>query len=92
MLQNRKQSVLLDGSKSKPATVRSGVPQGTVLGPLLFLLYINDNGDKLTTGTSIRLFVDDCECLIYSERVNNAMSEFMNQVTVRHCIERLTKI
>ena len=58
-LQNRKQSVLLDGSKSKPATVRLGVPQVTVLEPLLFLLYINDIGDKLTTGTSIRLFADD---------------------------------
>ncbi|VDI67542.1 Hypothetical predicted protein [Mytilus galloprovincialis] len=64
-LQNRKQTVLLDGFKSHPATVRSGVPQGTVLGPLLFLLYINDIGDNLTTGTSIRLFADDC--LLYRD-------------------------
>ena len=62
-LQSLKQTFLLDGSKSKPATVRSGVPQGTVLGPLLFLLYIDDIGEKLTPGTNIRLFADDC--LIY---------------------------
>ncbi len=49
--------------------VTSGVPQGTVLGPLMFLLYINDIGDNLTPGTKIRLFADDC--LLYRE-INSA--------------------
>ena len=72
-LQNRKQSALLDGSKSKPATVRSG----TVLGPLLLLLYINDIGNKLTTGTSIRLFADDC--LIYRNTQSQHDTEILQQ-------------
>ena len=59
---------LLDGCTSAPVTVKSGVPQGTVLGPLLFLLYINDIGDKLSQGTKIRLFADDC--LIYRDIKN----------------------
>ena len=51
--------VLVDGDYSTCKQVRSGVPQGTVLGPLMFLLYINDIGDHLNHST-IRLFADDC--------------------------------
>ena len=58
-LSNRTQTVLVDGSMSKPAPVLSGVPQGTVLGPLLFLAYINDINEHLSPGTHIRLFADD---------------------------------
>ena len=57
-LTQRRQKVTLEGITSNQCAVTSGVPQDTVLGPLLFLMYIND----LPTGFSstIRLFVDDC--------------------------------
>ena len=58
-LSNREQTVLVDGARSSAAPVTSGVPQGTVLGPLLFLIYINDISDVLSPGTVIRLFADD---------------------------------
>lgn len=48
----------MNGAKSDTAHVDSGVPQGTVLGPLLFLLHINDLPDNVTS--KVRLFADDC--------------------------------
>ena len=46
--------------KSDWAPVLSGVPQGTVLGPFLFSLYINDISSDIES--EIRLFADDCVC------------------------------
>ena len=56
----RKQPVVVNGVKSDRAPVLLGVPQGTVLGPLLFSLYINDISSDIES--EIRLFADDCVC------------------------------
>ena len=55
-----RQRVVVNGVKSDWAPVLSGVPQGTVLGPLLFSLYINDISSDIES--EIRLFADDCVC------------------------------
>ena len=57
-LKDRKQRVVVGGDYSQWADVVSGVPQGTVLGPLLFLIYINDLPENINS--SVRLFADDC--------------------------------
>jgi hypothetical protein len=54
----RTQCVVLDGQSSAATTVSSGVPQGTVMVPLLFLLFINDL--PFVVSSTTRLFADDC--------------------------------
>ncbi|MEW8548673.1 MAG: reverse transcriptase family protein, partial [Candidatus Thiodiazotropha sp.] len=56
-LDNRSQAVILNGSNSDSIPVSSGVPQGSVLGPILFLAYINDLPDQVRS--RVRLFADD---------------------------------
>ena len=57
-LTNRTQSVAVNGCKSKPSEVKSGVPQGSVLGPLLFLILIGDI-DKDISSLFVSSFADD---------------------------------
>ena len=57
-LSKKTQKVVLDGVTSSCADVISGVPQGTVMGPLLFLTFINDLPENTTS--DVRLFADDC--------------------------------
>ena len=56
-LDNRTQRVILNGQYTSWANVEAGVPQGSILGPLLFLIYINDLSDNLASNPE--LFADD---------------------------------
>ena len=58
-LRNRTQAVVLEGETSTSVPVASGVPQGAVLGPILFLVYINELPECISNST-VRLFADDC--------------------------------
>ena len=62
-LSNRRQRVVIRSCTSSSLLVKAGVPQGSVLGPLLFLIYVNDIADSLLSLT--RLFADDSS-LFYS--------------------------
>ena len=69
-LSGREQYVLVNGKHSKSTLVRSGVPQGSVLGPLLFLLYVNDITNLHRSDQSkLSLYADDM--LLYKPITSN---------------------
>jgi hypothetical protein len=70
-LSGRTQRVRVDEALSDSVPVTSGVPQGSVMGPLLFLIYINDIACGLSS--NIRLFADDC--ILYRVINNNTDCE-----------------
>ena len=68
-LSNRKQSVVLNDSISSNLPLTAGVPQGSVLGPLLFLIYVNDISEHLLSLT--RLFADDSSLFVSATNIND---------------------
>ena len=70
------QAVVVDGKISSISKVLSGVPQGSVLGPILFILYINDVVDSLPTSTTCKLFADDLKMYSVLNIINDANSIF----------------
>ena len=67
-LSNRKQYVTINGFESEVAIMKYGVPQGSVLGPLLFIVYINDLHSAIKY-CSIRHFADDTNLLITNKNI-----------------------
>ena len=72
-LSNRKQMVVLNGQNSSWTNVHAGVPQGSILGPLLFLIYINDLWDNLTSNA--KHFADDTSLFSVVHDVNTSAKE-----------------
>ena len=83
-LTKRQQCVVLDGVQSSPVDVDSSVPQGTVIGPLSFLVFINDLPNYISEGTKTRLFADDA--FVYRE-----ISSQRDIATLQKDLDSLTK-
>ena len=81
-LSNRSQTVVLESEKSSQVTVTSGVPQGSVLGPILFLVFINDFPEHIKS--KVRLFADDTAVYL-------AISNLEHAQILQEDLDRLTK-
>ena len=75
-LTNRFQRVLLNDQTSEWLPVKAGVPQGSILGPLLFLIYINDLSENIES--TVKLFADDTS-LFSVVHNNNTSAEVLNR-------------
>ena len=71
-LTGREQRVVVDGANSDWLPVLSGVPQGSILGPMLFLCYINDMPSS-TQNSTIALFADDSKCFRTIQDTNDCL-------------------
>lgn len=84
-LSDRTQRCFVEGSLSNPATLSCGVPQGTILGPLLFLVYINDLPNCLSSNSTARSYADDTNITIAAgnfteleKRINHELDNVNN--------------
>ena len=73
------QSVVLDGVKSSPKNVLSGVPQGSIVGPLLFVLFINDLPRGISPNTNLALYADDTK-IWCSIRTDDDVTQLQNDI------------
>jgi hypothetical protein len=81
-LTNRTQSVIINGAVSDPQSIPFGVPQGSILGPLLFIVYINEL-PSVVKNCNIQLYADDT--LIYFSSnsittIESIFSEDLNRI------------
>ena len=76
-LSNRTKQVLLEGNTSSSINVTSGVPQGSVLGPILFPIYINDLPDYIQNNSTVKHFADDT--IIYHPITNQQDSTALQE-------------
>ena len=77
-LQNRRQRVVVPGASSSLSEIKAGVPQGSILGPLLFLVYINDIVNDIDS--QINLFADDTSLSIIVDSPERAARCLQNDV------------
>ena len=77
---NRKQRVVLNETESSWKPLLSGVPQGSVLGPLLFFIYINDLTDNISS--NIRLFAYDSSLFIKVLDIKIAQQSLLNDFDI----------
>ena len=81
-LDDRKQKVVLDGFSSGWQIIDAGVPQGSVLGPFLFPIYINDIVDDLDC--NIKLFADDTSLYVIVDEQNYIQAADMLSTDLSH--------
>jgi hypothetical protein len=87
-LSDRTQVVIIDGVKSEPMKITCGVPQGSILGPLLFILYINDLPNCLTHAKPF-IFADDTNLFLHNTNIQLLRTQCLEDL---ECISTWCKL
>ena len=82
-LTNTRHRVIIEGTASGWKRVTSGVPQGSVIGLILFLVYVNDIAENLSADTSLPLYADDAKCSRVINDLNDSYT-LQNDLTALH--------
>ncbi len=87
-LLKREQFVVVNGQASTTLQAMSGVPQGSVLGPLLFIMYINNVSDVVSSDTHLNMFADDMAIyrVIKSSKTYDTLQEDIKQCCCFHAL------
>lgn len=80
-LSNRKQIVEINGHRSSEKVINYGVPQGSILGPLLFIIYINDIFDLPLRGT-LQLYADDAVLVYSSDNIDQLYVDMQHDLNL----------
>ena len=83
-LGNRSQKCYVNGALSSASELRRGVPQGSILGPLFFLIYINDLQNCLNTACA-KMFTDDTNITISGSSLADLKQETNLELLNLHC-------
>lgn len=87
-LKDRFQRVVINSEHSSTLRVNSGVPQGSILGPTLFILFLNDITEGLSEGTNITMYADDTKIW---RRINNNDDNYILQRDIDHLLDWATR-
>ena len=81
-LSGRRHRAVLNNEASDFLPVTSGVPQGSILGPLLFVIFINDMPNAISKETSLPLFADDSKCfrLVLGREYGDKLQDDLNEL------------
>ena len=77
-LSNREQIVAVDGATSSPGIVTCGVPQGSIIGPLFFLCYVNDMATSIEADCKLIVYADD-STMMFAHKDPKVMSERLSK-------------
>lgn len=90
-LANRKQFIEIDNNKSETKLINIGVPQGSILGPLLFLIYINDMANLNLEG-HLMLYADDTAIFYSDKNINTIFNKMQSDLVLINEYIRLNKL